>query len=81
VGISALMLEGVAGSTLRHGVGHVPGTAVPQRAGNVGLAGNRDTVFRGLKDIRKGDFVAPATMAGTFRYAVDWAQVVDPGGS
>jgi sortase A len=78
VGISALILEGVAGSTLRRGVGHVAGTALPRWAGNVGLAGHRDTVFRGLKDIRKGDLVALETMEGTFRYAVDWTQVVEP---
>jgi LPXTG-site transpeptidase (sortase) family protein len=78
VGISALLLEGLSGSTLRRGVGHVPGTSLPELAGNVGVAGHRDTVFRGLKDIRKGDVVQLDTLAGTYRYTVDWAQVVDP---
>jgi sortase A len=79
VGISSLVLEGIAGSTLRRGVGHVPDTSLPQLEGNVGLAGHRDTVFRGLKDIRKGDLVLLDTLDGTYRYGVDWAQVVDPG--
>lgn len=79
VGISALVLEGTEGSTLRRGVGHVPETSLPRLAGNVGLAGHRDTVFRGLKDIRKGDLVRLDTLEGTYRYGVDWAQVVDPG--
>src|SRR5579863_8493772 len=78
VGVSALVLEGVAGSTLRRGVGHIPGTAMPERLGNVGLAGHRDTVFRGPKDIRKGDVITLDTLEGTYRYDVDWAQVVDP---
>jgi sortase A len=78
VGVSALVLEGVAGSTLRRGVGHIPGTALPRRLGNVGLAGHRDSVFRGLKDIRKGDLVTFEILEGTYRYEVDWAQVVDP---
>ncbi len=78
VGVSALVLEGVAGSTLRRGVGHIPGTAMPERLGNVGLAGHRDTVFRGLKDIRKGDVITIDTLEGTYHYDVDWAQVVDP---
>jgi len=78
VGISSLLLEGIEGSTLRHGVGHIPGTALPRLPGNVGLAGHRDTVFRGLKDIRKGDLITLETLEGSFRYAVDWAQVVDP---
>jgi sortase A len=79
VGISSLVLEGIAGSTLRRGIGHIPGTALPQPAGNVGLAGHRDSVFRGLKDIEKGDLITIETLDGTFHYSVDWARVVDPG--
>jgi sortase A len=78
VGISALVLEGTSGSTLRRGVGHIPDTPLPRLAGNIGLAGHRDTVFRGLKDIRKGDLIRLETLEGTYRYGVDWAQVVDP---
>jgi len=78
VGISALVLEGVSGSTLRRGVGHISGTPLPRLPGNIGLAGHRDTVFRGLKDIRKGDPITLDTLDGTYRYVVDWAQVVDP---
>ncbi len=78
VGVSALVLEGTGGATLRRGVGHIPGTALAQPTGNVGLAGHRDTVFRGLKDIRKGDLIDLETLEGSFRYVVDWAQVVDP---
>jgi sortase A len=79
VDVSALLLEGTEGLTLRRGVGHIQGTALPELAGNVGLAGHRDTVFRGLKDIRKGDLIRIETLEGTYRYGVDWAQVVDPG--
>lgn len=79
VGISALVLEGVSGSTLRRGVGHISGTPLPRLPGNIGLAGHRDSVFRGLKDIRKGDAISLETLDGTYRYVVDWAQVVDPG--
>lgn len=79
IGISALVLEGISGETLRRGVGHVPNTAIPrQLPGNVGLAGHRDSVFRGLKDIRKNDLINVETMDGTYRYGVDWMQVVDP---
>jgi len=78
VGVSALVLEGVSGSTLRRGVGHISGTPLPRLPGNIGLAGHRDTVFRGLKDIRKGDPITLDTLDGTYRYIVDWAQVVDP---
>jgi sortase A len=81
VGVSSLVLEGVSGPTLRRGVGHIAGTPLPRVTrlpGNLGLAGHRDTVFRGLKDIRKGDSINLDTLSGTYSYVVDWAQVVDP---
>ncbi|HXO42525.1 MAG TPA: class D sortase [Thermoanaerobaculia bacterium] len=78
VGVSSLVLEGVTGETLRRGVGHIGGTPLPRLPGNLGLAGHRDTVFRGLKDIRKGDSITVDTLDGTYHYVVDWAQVVDP---
>jgi sortase A len=43
LGISSVIMEGSDKATLRHGVGHIPGTAFPGRGGNVGLAGHRDT--------------------------------------
>ena len=33
-------------------IGHIPGTALPGQAGNVGVAGHRDTFFRELKDLK-----------------------------
>jgi sortase A len=78
LGISSLVMEGVDGTTLRRGVGHIPATALPRAAGNVGLAGHRDTVFRGLKDVRKGDVITLETLDGTYRYEVDWSRVVEP---
>jgi sortase A len=78
LGISSLILQGVASETLRRGVGHIPDTSLPQMPGNVGLAGHRDTVFRGLKDVRKDDLIDLDTLAGSYRYVVDWSRVVDP---
>jgi sortase A len=78
LGVSSLVLEGVAGSTLRHGVGHIPRTSLPQQPGNVGLAGHRDTVFRALQDVRPGDLILLDTLAGSYRYQVDWTRIVQP---
>jgi sortase A len=78
LGLTSLVLEGVAASTLRLGVGHIPGTSLPAQAGNVGLAGHRDTVFRALKDVRPGDLILLDTLAGSYRYRVDWTRVVQP---
>ena len=49
--ISTVVLEGDDDSDLRYGAGHVPGTALPDQTGNVGIAGHRDTFFRPLRHI------------------------------
>jgi sortase A len=77
VGVSAVVLEGSDDTTLRRGVGHIPETSLPG-VGNVGLAAHRDSFFRGLKDIRKDDIVRLQTLEGTFRYQVEWTQIVMP---
>lgn len=78
VGVSALVLHGVGSRTLRRGVGHIPGTALPDGEGNIGLAGHRDSFFRGLKDIRKNDTIELTTLEGTFEYEVEWTKIVRP---
>ena len=77
--VSAIFLEGISHRTLRHGVGHIPGTSLPsETAGNVGIAGHRDSFFRGLKDIDKDDIIEVTTLDGTWRYRVEWTRVVRP---
>src|SRR5579872_3747492 len=49
--LMAMVREGADELTLRLAVGHIPGTAVPGQYGNVGVAGHRDTLFRGLRKI------------------------------
>lgn len=78
LGISAMVTEGISDQALGRGIGHVPDTAFPGERGNVGLAAHRDTYFRSLKDITKGDRIRLDTPDGVFSYVVEWAQVVDP---
>jgi len=78
VGVSAIVREGDDTATLRHAVGHVPDTALPGEQGNAGLAGHRDTFFRGLKGIRVGDRITMTTMTGVLVYTVRDTSVVDP---
>ncbi|PYT19870.1 MAG: hypothetical protein DMG57_43970 [Acidobacteria bacterium] len=76
--ISAVVLEGVSASTLRLALGHIPGTARPGDAGNVGIAGHRDTFFRGLSKIAKNDEIVLTTLNGSYRYRVESLSVVGP---
>ena len=78
VGVSAMVREGDDVKTLRRAVGHVPGTALPGERGNAALAGHRDTFFRGLRDIRRGDEILVATRQGDVRYVVRSTRVVEP---
>ncbi len=78
LGVSVVVLEGSAGKSLRLGVGRLHNSALPGETGNVVLAGHRDTFFRPLKGIRKGDVISLRTPQGTFPYQVEWTEVVDP---
>lgn len=79
LGLSAPVVEGTSGRALRRGVGHVENTAYPGERGNVGLAGHRDTWFRALKGVERGDLIRVRTPDGSFAYAVESFRIVDPG--
>jgi sortase A len=76
--LSVVVLEGTDDRTLRLGAGHIEHTALPGEAGNLGIAGHRDTFFRALKDIRKDDAVQITTPEGRFEYRVQSTQILTP---
>jgi sortase A len=78
LGLSVAVLQGTRSRMLRRGTGHIEGTPLPGEAGNSGIAGHRDTFFRGLKDIRKNDEIQFQATTGLIRYEVDWVKVVTP---
>jgi len=78
IGLSAMIMEGTNGRTLRRAVGHIPGTPMPGQQGNVAIAGHRDTFFRPLRNIQRGDQITLTTLDGTNVYLVDSTRVVAP---
>jgi sortase A len=76
--LSVVVVEGVDKTSLRRAVGHIPGTALPGEAGNVGLAGHRDTFFRALKDLKIKDEIQVSTLHGNFQYEVVSLRIVQP---
>jgi sortase A len=76
--LTAMVREGADAGTLRRAVGHIPGTALPGRTGNVGLAGHRDTFFRALRNIQLNDAIELQTDNGTYRYEVESTRIVGP---
>jgi sortase A len=79
IALSVVILQGTTAQTLRLGVGHIEGTALPGESGNIGIAGHRDTFFRSLKDIHRDDMILLQTASGVFSYKVDWIQITAPG--
>ena len=78
LGVSAMVMEGISGKTLRRAVGHIAGTALPGQSGNVGIAGHRDTFFRPLRNIQADDIITLTTLGGEYRYRVVSTKVVSP---
>ncbi|HUI80717.1 MAG TPA: class D sortase [Bryobacteraceae bacterium] len=72
------VVEGVGQSELRRGPGHMPGSALPGDRGNCVVAAHRDTHFRLLKDIRRGDDIVLETRGGLFLYRVKNLSIVTP---
>ena len=78
IGIDTMILNGTDSRTLRVGLGLIPGTARPGEPGNVAIAGHRDTFFRPLRGIRKGDEIVLETSVRDYRYYVSSIEIVDP---
>jgi sortase A len=62
---------------LEKGVGHYAGSVLPGEPDNCVLAGHRDTVFRKLGEVGKGDLLIVKTVAGEFTYKVRKVRIVD----
>jgi sortase A len=78
IGLSVMVVEGVEAGDLKRAVGHIPGTALPGKPGNVGIAGHRDTFFRPLRSIQLNDTITVSTLQGAYRYRVMSTKVVRP---
>jgi sortase A len=76
--LTAMVREGDAESTLSIAAGHIPGTALPGQKGNVGVAGHRDAIFRGLREVRKDDVIQFETVEGNHLYQVEGTEIVKP---
>jgi LPXTG-site transpeptidase (sortase) family protein len=76
--LRAVVREGTGDKTLDIALGHISGTALPGQNGNVAVAGHRDRLFRGLKDITTGDQIVFQTLHAKFVYQVEGTQIVKP---
>jgi sortase A len=76
--LSVPVFEGDDAAILDLGAGHVPGTALPGRPGNICIAAHRDKDFRALRFIRPGDDIVLEIAQGELRFEVTSTQIVKP---
>lgn len=78
INLVATVLEGTSDATLARGAGHIEDTALPGEAGNIGIAGHRDTIFRPVRRIKAGDPLVLTTPDRTYQYRVTKTFIVQP---
>jgi sortase A len=76
--LEAAVLPGTDDFVLNRALGHIEDTALPGMDGNSGIAGHRDGLFRGLKDMAPGDAIELETREGRRLYHVERTWIVNP---
>ncbi|ANC77106.1 class D sortase [Fictibacillus phosphorivorans] len=71
------IFHGTDEEELERGVGHFEKSVLPGEQDNSVLSGHRDTVFRKLGEVGKGDKLIVETSAGTFTYKIRHVRIVD----
>jgi sortase A len=78
LGVDRIVLAGASGSSLAFGPGHLFGSSLPGQQGNTVIAGHRDTHFRFLQDIQRGDLIQMQSLTGeTIQYEVTETIIAD----
>jgi sortase A len=78
IGLSAVVVQGDSQEILSRAVGHIPGTVLPGQSGNMVIAGHRDSFFRPLRKVHRGDRIMLKTPGGSYYYEVESTVVVAP---
>lgn len=72
------VIEGTHEDELARGVGHYAGSVLPGEPDNAVLSGHRDTVFRRMGELKKGDELQVTTEQGTFVYIITKMWITEP---
>ena len=76
--LDAIVVEGTSSRQLSEGPGHLGQTAMPGEPGNAVITAHRDTFFRHIYELDKGDEITVLRNGQTFRFAVTSKKVVKP---
>ncbi len=78
INLDAIVVEGTTRKQLLLGPGHMPDTAQPGSEGNAVITAHRDTFFRHIYELAKGDEIEVRRNGKLYRYEVTGKKVVDP---
>lgn len=74
--INIPVFHGDSEEQLLKGAGHYNGSRFPGEGSNVVLAGHRNSVFKGLKNVAKGDTIVLNTTYGKYVYKISEIKIV-----
>jgi sortase A len=76
--IDLVVLEGDTGNVLAFGPGHMALSSLPGQPGNSIISGHRDTSFKFLEKVERGDIIELQTLKGdTVKYRVSGIYITD----
>jgi LPXTG-site transpeptidase (sortase) family protein len=78
IDLIAVVVEGTNRHSLMLGPGHMKDTPSPGELGNAVITAHRDTFFRHIYELQKGDEILVQRDGRTFRYAVISKHIVKP---
>ncbi len=78
IDLAAVVVEGTNHKALLLGPGHLSDTPAPGEPGNSVISAHRDTFFRHIYELGKGDEVVVQRSGRTYRYAVASKKIVQP---
>ncbi|MGZ4821807.1 MAG: class D sortase [Terriglobales bacterium] len=78
IDLDSVVVEGTNRQALLLGPGHMKETPAPGETGNSVITGHRDTFFRHIHELEKGDTVVVQRDGKTYRYQVVGKKIVAP---
>jgi|GEM_PF-306106 sortase A len=78
INLDAIVVEGASRRDLSEGPGHMKRTAQPGQSGNAVITAHRDTFFRHIYELGKGDEVLVRRAGQVYKYEVTGKKIVMP---
>ncbi len=78
IDLNAIVVEGTSHHALLLGPGHMEDTPQPGEPGNVVITGHRDTFFRHVYELHKGDTITVQRGGRSYHYEVFEKKIVKP---